>query len=272
MTTDDLITLIGQDESHRALDLVVIALRGLQALAENEGSASRVIDAARAIQQERPRVACLGNILDEFCQRLESDHDEDSVYGAVSRVCDALAADMIVRQDDIARQMAGLIGHGDTVMTHSMSSTISRVFYESGMQNKDVRAIITESRPACEGRLLAEDLSRMEIPTNFITESQIAIFMSRTDKVILGADKLLPDGSVVNKAGSFLVALAAHRFDVPLYVCAESFKQSQQQDPEYDEMAGDELEMPSLSSVTARNFYVEQVPSDLITRVITDKQ
>lgn len=272
MTTDDLITLIGRDESHRALDLVVIALRGLQTLAESETSRTRVIDTARAIQAKRPGVAPLEHILDDFCRRLDSDPGEDNLAGTIGRICDDLAADMIARQDGIARETAGLIGDGETVMTHSMSSTISRVFYELTVQKKAVRAVITESRPACEGRLLARDLSRMAVPTIFITESQIGIFMAQTDKVILGADKLLSDGSAVNKAGSLLVALAAKRFGVPLYVCAESFKQGRGEELERIEMPGAELELASLSSVTPRNIYVETVPADLITRVITDKQ
>ena len=52
-----------------------------------------------------------------------------------------------------------------------------------------------------------------------------AVFLiARADAVLVGADALLADGTLVNKAGTYLLALAAKDQNVPFWVCAESFK------------------------------------------------
>lgn len=270
METKDLVTLIARDKGHRAIDLVVISLRGLQTLAAAASSATELGETARAMQRARPASACLQNILDEFCRRLESMGDADVGTG-VADICNGLAEEMVTAQDTVANRMASLIADGDRIMAFSMSSTIRRVFEIARQQNKRVQAIVCESRPGMEGRLLANDLSRMNIETTCITESQIGIFMRDTDKAVLGADRLLANGDVVNKAGSLLVALAARHCEVPLYVGAESFKQSDREDFELEEFNVEELDLPKMSGVTARNFYLEILPDHLISRLITDK-
>ncbi len=45
-----------------------------------------------------------------------------------------------------------------------------------------------------------------------------------SDVVVLGADAVMNDGSIVNKVGSLAIALAAKRYRVPLIVLAEKTK------------------------------------------------
>ncbi len=42
--------------------------------------------------------------------------------------------------------------------------------------------------------------------------------------VVLGADAVRKDGSIVNKVGSLAIALAAQRYNVPLMILAEKTK------------------------------------------------
>ena len=44
------------------------------------------------------------------------------------------------------------------------------------------------------------------------------------DKIILGADALLPDGTVINKIGSFGIGMVAYEERVPLYVATTLLK------------------------------------------------
>ena len=57
----------------------------------------------------------------------------------------------------------------------------------------------------------------------YITDAQGGLF-DQADAVLVGADALLADGTLVNKAGTYLLALAAKDQNVPFWVCAESFK------------------------------------------------
>ncbi|MBD3648303.1 MAG: translation initiation factor eIF-2B [Pseudomonadales bacterium] len=271
MEIRDLVTLIAQDKGHRAIDLVVISLRGLQTIAGRVNSATELIDTAREMQNARPASASLQNVLDAFCERLQ-DMKEANLAAGVAVICNDLAEEMITAQDAVAERMATLVEDGETVMTYSMSSSIRRFYEVTHRQNKRVGAIVCESRPGMEGRLMANDLSHLDIETTYITESQVGIFMKQADKVVLGADRLLASGDVVNKAGSLPLALVARHYGVPVYVCADSFKQSSNDVFETEEFDADELELPMMASVKVRNIYLEVLPKDLISQLITDKQ
>ncbi len=58
----------------------------------------------------------------------------------------------------------------------------------------------------------------------FCFNLQLAAVMKDCDVVVLGADAVMKDGSIVNKVGSLAIALAAKRYRVPLMVLAEKTK------------------------------------------------
>lgn len=48
--------------------------------------------------------------------------------------------------------------------------------------------------------------------------------MERVDMVLVGAEGVVESGGIINKLGTYTVALAAKAHGVPVYVAAESFK------------------------------------------------
>ena len=135
-------------------------------------------------------------------------------------------------------------------------------------------AVVTESRPLYEGHATVERLGELGIAVTLITEAQVGLSMAHVDAVVLGADGILPDGSVVNKAGTYPLALAAADQGVPVYVCAESFKRWPPElaptDPPLEEMDPDELGAQTWPGVTKQNIYFDITPARLITRCITE--
>jgi translation initiation factor eIF-2B subunit delta len=130
--------------------------------------------------------------------------------------------------------------------------------------------IVTESRPLYEGRLVATRLSEWAISTTLITDAQLGLFVPQADIALLGADSVLADGSVINKAGTYVLALAAHDHQVPVYVCAESFKHrpAHLPEPTLEEMDPVELspaQTQSLPHVSVRNIYFDRTPARLIS-------
>ena len=180
-----------------------------------------------------------------------------------------------VRQSELAivkvmDNAARCIGSDKTVITHSLSSTVLGVFER--LKDRNTHAIVTESRPLKEGYILARQLSEWGISTQLITDAQLGLFAAQADLALLGADSLLPDGSLVNKVGSYLLALAARDADVPLYVCSESFKHREEGMAalELEEMEAGELGMPHLPGVRMRNLYFDVTPAALIDRWIDE--
>ena len=169
-----------------------------------------------------------------------------------------------------AYNAAELIGKGKTIITHSQSSTVVGVFEHLAA---DVKVIVTESRPPGEGRILAEKLSRLGIVTDFISDQQMGVFVKHADVALVGADTIAEDGSVINKAGTYLLALAAREQKVPFYVCFESIKFSSKPSADIGLEKHDpaELNPPQLPHVETHNIYFDVTPSNLVTAWITEE-
>jgi translation initiation factor 2B subunit (eIF-2B alpha/beta/delta family) len=139
-----------------------------------------------------------------------------------------------------------------------------------------LRVSCAEGRPAFEGRRLAAALSGEGIAVEAFTDAGIgeAVWRQpgRADAVLLGADAVSPDW-VVNKAGSGMLAAAAARVGVPVYVAATRDKfvdgrvAGLLRIVEHDAA---EVWGGSPPGVTVRNAYFERMPIDLVASVITD--
>lgn len=227
---------------------------------------------ADELKAARPSMAPVENLLRAFDTCLSK---LPSPVAAAVHYARRQAAYLVAESEQavlqVAQHAAGLVKTGDTILTHSISSTVVEIF--RCLQERSVKAVITESRPGNEGQLLATELSKLSISTEYITEAQAGLFVGRCDIVLVGADTLLADGSVVNKAGTFLLALAACEKKIPFYVCCESFKQTSKTDVdiELEEKSGAELELPPLSHITPRNIYFDITPARLISGHISER-
>ncbi len=221
----------------------------------------------QALKEARPSMATIVNLVDSWCQWLENEVEKDCEQ--LRSIALNTALDLLNQSTEainiIARHIAELIDEDGVVLTHSYSSTVMACF--QALAGKNIKAIVTESRPGDEGVRVVNKLVEYAISTEYITDAQLGLFVPLSHAVLIGADSVLADGSVVNKAGTKLIALAAKDAGVPLYVCTESFKVSTNtiNDVKLEEMDGYELGLPNLPHVTARNIYFDITPPELIT-------
>ena len=98
------------------------------------------------------------------------------------------------------------------------------------------------------------------------------MFVQRADVALVGADTIAADGSVINKAGTYLLALAARDRGVPFYVCFESFKRSgfPASDAVLEKHDLSELDPPQLPHIKTHNVYFDITPPNLVTAWITE--
>jgi translation initiation factor 2B subunit (eIF-2B alpha/beta/delta family) len=81
---------------------------------------------------------------------------------------------------------------------------------------------------------------------------------------------------VVNKVGTFLIALAAERQNVPVYALCQTDKfQSLAYDNEspieLEEKDGSEVISEGVPKVSVRNIYFDVTPAELIRGIVTDR-
>lgn len=177
-------------------------------------------------------------------------------------------------QNQVVAKCLEEIKPGMTLMTHSSSSNVMALFRACHLADLKVNAIITESRPGMEGRKLARYLNKLGISCQFITEAQMASFVVQADKVVIGADTVLRDGSLISKSGNRLLALAAKDAGVPFWVLAEGFKHSLTlpEDAVLEEGHLEELQLEIMPNVKMHNVYFELVPARLVTAWVDEEQ
>ncbi len=207
-----------------------------------------------------------------------------AVAGAVRRVLNAQgdlaekarAASQLLKDLDTAPQRMLAFARPlllGTLMTHSMSGTVLAVLTACASQLE--RVIVLEGRPGYEGRAVAQTLAGQGVACTLITDAQADIFLPQCQAVVVGADSVLANGDVLNKAGTALLAWAAHGHKVPLYVLCETLKISPQtwsgdlailEEKEAEEV----LERP-IAGVTVHNYYFDRTLARLVTKIISEQ-
>lgn len=109
------------------------------------------------------------------------------------------------------------------VYTHCHSSSVTAILLAAKKSGKRFSVINTETRPRYQGRITAMELSKAKIPLTHYVDSAMRLAIKKADAVFLGADSISALG-VDNKIGSGLACELAMRYDVPVFICAHSFK------------------------------------------------
>ena len=117
------------------------------------------------------------------------------------------------------------------VMTHCHSSVVNRIFLEAKKQGKEnFKVVATETQPILQGRKTVKKLLNNGIEVIHIIDSAMrwAVNNLDVDLIIIGADSLTSEGTIINKIGSRLLALVAHEEHVPFYVASPLLKYNPQ--------------------------------------------
>jgi translation initiation factor 2B subunit (eIF-2B alpha/beta/delta family) len=155
-------------------------------------------------------------------------------------------------------------------LTISNSSTVYEVLKELKKSNKKIKVYAAESRPVFEGRILAKKLAKSNIEVQVITEAMISEFLKKSDAAIIGTDKILKCGDVINKIGSLPLAILCREFNKPLYVIADRSKFSKGNIFKQSEMPPWEIWRHHPKNISVKNFYFERVDKKFLTRIISD--
>jgi methylthioribose-1-phosphate isomerase len=130
----------------------------------------------------------------------------------------------------IGKHGAELIHNEDVILTHCNAGSLATVDYGTALavvraareEGKRVRVIADETRPLLQGaRLTVFELMRDGIPVTLITDNVAGYLMSKglISEVIVGADRIVRD-AVINKIGTYSVAVLANEHGIPFYVAA----------------------------------------------------
>ncbi len=122
--------------------------------------------------------------------------------------------------EKIALYGSRLIEKDDTIMTHCHSHTVEEILKKAKKKIKMVYC--TETRPMFQGHITATNLAKAGIPVTLIVDSAADKYMHPVDKVFVGCDAVLSNGSIVNKIGTAHIAHAAKKHHNPFFACTSS--------------------------------------------------
>ena len=157
-----------------------------------------------------------------------------------------------------------------TILTISKSGTLLNVIKLWHKKKKDLNIVITESRPANEGKLMAKELLKCGIKVDMITDAMAGIFVPKADAVIIGADVVLNNGNVVNKAGSLGLALLCKHYKKPFYVLSAKSKFANKKTHKISKESSDRIWKYDHPNLTTTNIPFEEIDRKLITEIISE--
>jgi methylthioribose-1-phosphate isomerase len=156
---------------------------------------------------------------------------------------------------------------------------IVRAAAESG---KRPHVWVGETRPLLQGaRLTAWELDRLHIDGSIVVDAAAGSLMTegRVDLVLVGADRIATNGDVVNKIGTYPLAVIARRHGVPFVVAAPTATIDPHA-PNADAIEIEERDPDEITAVHGRrvapvgfrahNPAFDRTPAQLISAIVTE--
>ena len=198
--------------------------------ANTQALCNEIEDAVDALLAVLPAYAPPLNVMHLVMSRIEEALVNELTVEALKAVIASDAGNYMewaeIARERIARCGAELVPEGSTVFTFTLSETMLRTFREASCQGKRFRVLVTESRPNNDGLITATQLAQEGIPVEISIDAGIGELVPRADIMLVGAEGVMTDGSVVCKVGTYLAALVANAHGVPVYVIVDSMKLS----------------------------------------------
>lgn len=158
------------------------------------------------------------------------------------------------------------------VYTMSRSGTVEDVLRDLGQRRIIRRVIIGASVPGGEGVAMGRALAQSGLEVTLVADTACGLFISEATCVVLGADSVRADGSLVNKVGSYPLALVARDAGKPVYALCETLKIAAPDFPLIiEEKDPAELLPDPIAGFRARNPYFDVTPAQLISGYVTEQ-
>lgn len=242
---------IAVDNRSGALELTERAARVLQELIQRQVEKEVLAEAARGIMEAQPSMAPLIKL-----GWLATEGGPDDIEDYLRQAREAPLR--------IAEVLSPFL-RGKKVITFSFSSTVLEALKEGSPKE----VLCAESRPLCEGIRLATALAEAGIKARIGVDALVMGRVREADLVVVGADAITSTG-VVNKVGTYPLAVMAQREGRPFYVLAgpekvlppelEGYLRWQAKAPD---------EVAKVAGVEVQNLYFDLTPLQLVSAIVT---
>ena len=235
-------------------------------------------ETARTLHDARPDDDSLSNALRYIFQRIDGETVEAVRESTTS------AARTFQENIEHAREELGQIGSrrlrdGDTVMVHSHSADALATVNHALNADKDIDAIVKETRPRKQGHIAAQQLQEWGVEVTLIVDNAARRYLDEVDHVIVGADRIAADGSVINRIGTSDLAVIARERGVPVTVAAQTLRlhpdsltgHSVDIEMREDREVLDEPTREQIGEITVENPAFDVTPPRYVDAIVTER-
>jgi len=187
-------------------------------------------EAANILRAARPTAVNLGWAIDRLLTSISSvkAHDPNQIRRLLIEKAQELADEDVEINKRMGEHGSTLLPDQATVIHHCNTGALATVDYGTALgvirtaheRGKNIHVLVDETRPRLQGaRLTAWELEQYGIPYEIISDNAAGFFLASgtVDAVLVGADRVAANGDVVNKIGTYMLALAARNNNVPFY-------------------------------------------------------
>ena len=182
------------------------------------------------LMKARPSMVSIANYTHQFLQQVILLEQKDKEISNVKSRALAQGNELIRLSEeaasDAAKNAAAMIGNLDIVMTCSYSSATCYTFEIAKEIGTNFLVIIAESwlGDKAYGEAAARHLEQCHISVEVIPDKTIEQRISKAEKVLVGADSILADGSLINGTPTYRLARAAAKAKIAFYAVCETAK------------------------------------------------
>ena len=183
-----------------------------------------------------------------------------------------------------------LFKDGDTVITHCNTGIYASVglgsavapIYLGKQRGINIKVYADETRPVLQGsRLTAHELQKYGVDVTVICDNMAGFLMQqgKIDAVIVGCDRIAANGDVVNKIGTYSLAVLAKHHGIPFYVAGAfediDFTVANGSDIPIEERAAEEVtegfgKRTAPYGIKVYNPAFDVTPWELVTALVLD--
>jgi len=276
-----LVAQIRDDTEHGASELARRALKVLEKSIEVSKTADITAfigeqqQVASALMSTRPSMVAVRNAVYQAIKEIPAVQDLKAIKTYLISKIEGLVSSSeqaVSRIASLANEL--ILKPGDRIFTHSYSSTVVAAL-EKAAARLSFKVFVTRSGAGNSGLRTVRNLTGAGIPVVYLDDTAAGLYCRQSDKVILGADRICADGSLINGIGTYQVALIAWHNGIPVYVLCENLKidcEHNGEDVHLEEKNPAEVLKPGLvqGSITVKNPYFDLTPLKFITGILTE--
>jgi translation initiation factor 2B subunit (eIF-2B alpha/beta/delta family) len=267
------------DNVSGATTLVELALDILEAFTTQEAShtprefVTALETLVEAVLAAQPSMAVMINLAQQALQACSDDLPLTAMRQQLQQRLTAFQRDLRASTEALCQQALTIFPPQSTVLTYSNSATVVAALRYAYDHGRIRRVLLSESRPAYDGRLQALALLEYGIAVEYGIDMALFERLAEATVVVVGADAVFPE-HLVNKLGTHALVRLAQLQGIPCFsLCAANkfLPTVASALLRIAEHPGQEVWPGAPDGLTISNRYFDTTPLALLSGIVSDQ-